>query len=822
MIVTLVLMGVVSAGVLTVFCFFHERHCINEIIDKQYVVINKSEVIRFQARLSQFKENLMKAAAMPHVQELISARDNGNYDPESGFSYIQCVQRLELIFAAMQKNSDRYVRICILDQTGQEMVRVDWNGKEAIVVPAHALQHTADSPYFLETSKLSAGQVYISELDMNQERENFVIPHQPVIRMATPVFNRLDQFRGILLVYIDADIVIHGTLPAVGHADDSFLTFLTTINGFNIHFIKYFSAVMILVVGLAIVIAVFLSRLLAAPLNSLRIGSKQIASGKLDHRIHLMGSPEFDELARDFNEMADMLETSYRSLQAEYQHLFDNTNDAIMIHDLNGKILNINETTVRRLGYDRKELLTKKFEEICTSEEAQLAHTRQSSIIEKGTQLYESIYQRKDGSVIPVEISSTILSYRGKPAIQSIVRDISERKQIEEGLVAALNQNAQLYELVMQEKLYAETVIQSISDGVVTMDRDRVILSWNNGAEKITGFEGQAVLGKTCFEILAHQDESGRLFCETDHCPALRALDPNCSDQTENVFIRNKSGRLIPVSMSLSSIVDGSGENIGAVKVFRDISKEAELIRNIQLVSQAKSNFLASMSHELRTPLNAILGFSEVLLEEFCGPINDKQREYISDVISSGKLLLSLIDDILDLSKIEAGKMELELGQFYIPEILESSLLLVRTNAIRNGIHLNLDIPKDMETFQIEVDKGKVIHVLYNLLSNAIKFTPNGGSIVLKVQFSDPSSKILQIIVEDTGIGIDPDLTGRIFDNFYQIQNGVLNKTSGAGLGLPISRQIIRLHGGDIRAESKGLGYGSRFVVEIPSLQQIL
>ncbi|MEI6260172.1 MAG: histidine kinase dimerization/phospho-acceptor domain-containing protein [Deltaproteobacteria bacterium] len=140
------------------------------------------------------------------------------------------------------------------------------------------------------------------------------------------------------------------------------------------------------------------------------------------------------------------------------------------------------------------------------------------------------------------------------------------------------------------------------------------------------------------------------LFCETGNCPLSIVWGASAPAKIEKVLSRTKSGRLIPVSLSASAIVDNYGRNLGGVEVFRDVSKESELIRSIQLASQAKSNFLASMSHELRTPMNAILGFSEVLLEEYFGPLNDKQREYVSDVLSSGHHLLSLINDILDSS----------------------------------------------------------------------------------------------------------------------------------------------------------------------------
>ncbi len=376
-------------------------------------------------------------------------------------------------------------------------------------------------------------------------------------------------------------------------------------------------------------------------------------------------------------------------------------------------------------------------------------------------------------------------------------------------------ENARLHERIFQEKQYAEAVIQSISDGVCSVDRNRVILSWNKGAEKITGYGIQEVLGKTCCEIFAHRDEAGRSLCETGRCPLKRVWDAGLPAEPARVLSRIKSGTLIRVSLSASAIMDSNGRNLGAIEIFRDISKEAELVRGIQLANQAKSNFLANMSHELRTPMNAILGFSEVLSEEYFGPLNDKQREYVSDILSSGNHLLLLINDILDLSKVDAGQ-ELELERFYVMDILEDSMLMFREKAIKHGIHLNLDIPRDMETCQINADGPKLKQVLFNLLANALKFTPDGGSVALKTRFSDATSNTLRIIVEDTGIGIDPDHLDRVFEDFYQVQNSAVHKTPGTGLGLSLCRRYVQLHGGDIRVESEGPGKGSRFVIDLP------
>jgi signal transduction histidine kinase len=215
------------------------------------------------------------------------------------------------------------------------------------------------------------------------------------------------------------------------------------------------------------------------------------------------------------------------------------------------------------------------------------------------------------------------------------------------------------------------------------------------------------------------------------------------------------------------------------------------------------------MSHELRTPLNAIIGFSEVLGERMFGELNEKQEEYLKDIYASGQHLLSLINDILDLSKIEAGRMELELTDFNLPATLDNALTLVRERAGRRGIALGLTVDERLE--QIHADERKVRQVVLNLLSNAIKFTPEGGRIEVRAV---PVDGVVEISVSDTGVGIAPEDQEVIFEEFKQVGTAA-KKVEGTGLGLALSRKFIELHGGRIWVESQ-VGAGSTFTFTIP------
>jgi signal transduction histidine kinase len=245
----------------------------------------------------------------------------------------------------------------------------------------------------------------------------------------------------------------------------------------------------------------------------------------------------------------------------------------------------------------------------------------------------------------------------------------------------------------------------------------------------------------------------------------------------------------------------------------RDLKEAMSLAK---IASDSKSRFLAGMSHELRTPMNAIIGFSDVLAEEYVGPLNDKQREYVGDILDSAKHLLLLIDDILDVSRIESGRMTMEPDIVRLSGLLEDSLIMVRERIGKHSITIRIEMEAQTSDIEIVADPLRLKQLLFNLISNAVKFTPDSGCVVIKTGFADPDSKTIQIIVEDSGIGIAPEYLEKIFENFFQVQGGILDKTRGAGLGLSLVRQIVVMHGGRVWAESNGIGNGSRFVVELP------
>jgi signal transduction histidine kinase len=243
------------------------------------------------------------------------------------------------------------------------------------------------------------------------------------------------------------------------------------------------------------------------------------------------------------------------------------------------------------------------------------------------------------------------------------------------------------------------------------------------------------------------------------------------------------------------------------VRLFTELDDKT---RQLEIANRHKSEFLANMSHELRTPLNAVIGFSEVLIERMFGEVNPKQEEYLNDILSSGRHLLSLINDILDLSKIEAGRMELEAQLFNLPAALDNALTLIKERAARNSIALEVHV--DPEIGEVVADERKVKQVLLNLLSNAVKFTPEGGKITMSAALN---GKAIEVSVADTGIGIADEDQEAIFEEFRQVGSDYARKREGTGLGLALARRLVELHGGTLSVKSE-VGKGSTFTFTIP------
>lgn len=390
----------------------------------------------------------------------------------------------------------------------------------------------------------------------------------------------------------------------------------------------------------------------------------------------------------------------------------------------------------------------------------------------------------------------------------------------------------------------AEDILSTMADALILAEPHGRIVAVNQSTT--------ALLGHTRGELLKMNLEDV-LSDETREQGQLKDIWTEKVIEGRDVGLKTKAGEIVPVGFSSSLLVREGGSVAGVVCIARDITDRKIHERQLRLAkeqaeqaSRAKSEFLANMSHELRTPLNHIIGFTELIVDEKVGQVGKMQKEYLGDVLRSSKHLLLLINDILDLSKVEAGKMVLELSDVNLRQVLEGSLMMIKEKGAKHGIR----IEKELESLGDEpfrMDERKLKQILYNLLSNAVKFSKPGGVVTLRASIiyahvraglrreDSGEMKIIQRLglggeppggepgtclefsVEDQGIGIRPEDLKRIFDRFEQAGGPSRQEGQGTGLGLSLSREMVRLHGGKIWAESEGEGKGSSFHVVIPT-----
>jgi len=488
---------------------------------------------------------------------------------------------------------------------------------------------------------------------------------------------------------------------------------------------------------------------------------------------------------------------------AEQAQLLDLAHDPIITRDPDGTITFWNSGATQMYGWTQNEALGQSMHALLQTQFPYPLHDINAELFNSHYWEGELTHRRHDGTPITVA-SRWVLQCdeNGNPVkVLEINNDITSSKQVE----------------VVQSRLAA--IIQSSDDAIISTTLNGIIESWNWGAEKLYGYSALEVIGQpiTLLQPTNNLHEGSHLIEQMQQGDLIEHYE---------TVRQHKDGHLIDISLTVSPIKNAAGEITGMSKIARNISKRKQVeeqlrisnerisLANAELARAArlKDEFLAGMSHELRTPLNAILGLSEALLEEIFGQLTPEQREHITTIEQSGKHLLALINDILDLSKIESGKMELEVAPVIVKELCESSLNFVKQQAHHKRIKIHYQI--DEELTEIEVDERRVRQVLVNLLSNAVKFTPDGGKVQLQVR-ADSFLETVQLSVTDTGIGIAPENINKLFQPFVQLDSALSRRYSGTGLGLALVRRIAELHGGSVTLDSQE-GKGSRFTVTLP------
>jgi signal transduction histidine kinase len=403
----------------------------------------------------------------------------------------------------------------------------------------------------------------------------------------------------------------------------------------------------------------------------------------------------------------------------------------------------------------------------------------------------------KDGEKRYVEVSTSPMTDENGKVVNVIhvAKDITQRMQ--------------MLEQLRQKNQFVKATLESLTYPFYVIDTENYTIKLANSAAHKQGLRE----GSYCYA--AHKNTKP---CDTkDHQCPLRDAKKTKKPVTAKHIHFDENGKPRDVEVHCYPIFDNERNVNQVIEYTLDITDRQKIkeirLENERLVyaGKAKSDFLASMSHELRTPLNAVIGFSELLKQRMAGGLNEKQNRYVEDILTSGNHLLLLINDILDLSKVEAGKMELVIEKLSVPQAIDEGFTLIKEKAMRHHVKLKTELDPELEF--IEADRLRFKQILFNLLGNAVKFSKPGGGIVTVKTKKD--GDMARISVSDTGIGIKEKDIGKLFREFEQLSSGITRKYGGTGLGLSISKKLVELHGGKIWAESR-YGEGSTFTFVLP------
>ncbi|WP_255334997.1 response regulator [Methanosarcina sp. KYL-1] len=482
-------------------------------------------------------------------------------------------------------------------------------------------------------------------------------------------------------------------------------------------------------------------------------------------------------------------EENLREKDERYRALFEHSNDAIIILDKE-KVLDLNNKCREALGIKQARLENVSLMSLIPGEFLPAAEEALKNTLETGSARFEMTFEKPDGSVIDVEVSSSLLKIE-ENVIQLVAQDITSRKKAEK------------WDRESRERL--KTLLDNTLCGILLVDAaTHEIVDVNPAASGAIGLPEDQIIGKVCHRFICP--------AEKERCP-ISNLGQKI-DKSEKLLL-NAKGESFPVLKSVVPVMIGDKKYL--IESFVDLSESKKAERELleakltaESANRAKSEFLATMSHELRTPLTAIIGFSDVMLGGITGELGDQNKRFVNNIATSGKHLLSLINNILDLSKIEAGKMELELEKFSIQDVFADTRAVTSALALKKNISLKFNVE---DNFFINADRIRFKQVLYNLVSNAVKFTPEGGDVGIS---ASKTRDVVKVAVSDTGIGISKEAQKLLFQPFKQVDSDINRQYEGTGLGLALVKKFVELHGGRVWVESEP-GKGSTFTFELSS-----
>ncbi|MDZ4339326.1 MAG: ATP-binding protein [candidate division NC10 bacterium] len=569
-------------------------------------------------------------------------------------------------------------------------------------------------------------------------------------------------------------------------------------------------------------------------------------------------------------------EEALRKAERRFRGLVESAVDAIVGIDGEGRIILVNAQAEGLFGYSREEILGQSIEMLIPQRfrEAHAAHRAGFVSAPRHRPMGPDLDlhgRRKDGSEFPVDISLSPVETEEGLLVTAIIRDITERRRAEEirnrltQLGALLGQSLELHEIYPAFASAVKAHLPSEHIGVVVPDGERLVMALSVAEPPLPTYQGRAWHSSeetAVGWVLKHREARIVRDLATEQAFPDEALLAQEGIRSSLVMPLMAGGEAVGVFFLESrapgayserdrELLEPLAKQLGFAlqnsRLFAEVKRHAEHLEQrveertqelqgamaeVEAASRFKSQFLANMSHELRTPLNSIIGFSELLEGQHFGALTEKQVRYVANIQSSGQHLLLLIDDILDLAKIEAGRIDLQPEAFPLPEALKAALHMIRPQAVAKGLTLHLDVDACPKT--VVADPTRFKQILFNLLSNAVKFTAEKGKVTLSATVQRATSNVqrpkvhddrprplddqafVEVSVADTGIGIKAEDIPKLFREFTQLDAPLTKRYQGTGLGLALTKKLVELHGGRVWVESAGGGRGSTFRFTLP------
>jgi PAS domain S-box-containing protein len=709
-----------------------------------------------QGTLEHHHKNLLTLIDVPPVKAIIRARSNNGVDPESGDTLQQWRQRLIVIFLAMLKTHPDYQQIRYIDTAGDEMIRAQTTPDgDMLVVADKDLQNKATSAYVNETLKLKPGEVYYSDVTLNHEHGVIQVPHLPVLRLAAPVHTKDKHVAGLVVINLSAE-----KLFAAVHSETSGLR--RSIVDERGYYIKHDDPTKTFESEQGID-----SRFqnVEPELAAYTAGNDQY------FRRHVQHDNEMDGFQKIYFAPNDL---------SRYWLLTINIPEHVVFGGIN---LVLNRSLQFSLFFGLLSLLI-------------IVWYISRKILTPVVNLASATDQLQGGD-LTVRVDET----RAQDEFHTLYSAIN-----------AFAENQQQATTQLENRVIAQTkrlsaVIDNIADGIITIDEHGAIESFNLAAKRIFGYSDAEVIGRNVKMLMPEPYHSEHDAYLKNY---IKTGEKKIIDIGREVISRRKDGTVFPMELAVSELViDGTSHFVG---VTRDLTErkltEQALIdtRELERASKAKSEFLSRMSHELRTPLHAIIAFSDLILYE--KNLNPKLEKHIQHINKAGDHLLELIDDVLDLARIESGKLTVSVEAIKLQTVLEECYSLIKPTTLNAGINLSFDTDVN---YIVNANHTNLKQALLNLLSNAVKYNKPQGDVSVSCEVKE--NKRLRINVIDTGNGLSTEQQKQLFKPFERM-GAEFTKVKGTGIGLTITQQLINMMDGIVGVESTE-GKGSNFWIEL-------